>query len=911
PFGIKHLRLLVPGRAGNLVNLDNLMRIPTERRPRTINKTLLKESNLRLIDLRKRAGPTAFPFRGALSGFTIVLSPGHGYYWNSSLGWTTQRGEVNGLIEDIHNNEIVYAFLAPALERAGAKVITCRERTRQLNEFIADDSDGPSVYTEQGSWTKGASQGFKGGSYRVCPTEVQGGSIATWKLQIKKPGRYPVYVAFKAGSNRVDDAHYTVYHAGGATTVLVDQTIDDLTWVYIGDYWFDPGQDPKITLDNRSSQIGYVIADTVRAGGGLGVISRGGSTSGQPKWKEAARYWTEFSGAPASVYDARDSDHNDDIVSRPLFADWRGGDVYFSLHTNAGGGTGTSTFIHDTNPSPGSSDLQKAVHTKVIRDLRALWKSDWYDRGMKSANFGEVREVRSMPAMLIECAFHDNPDDAEFIKNPKWRKDIARAIEKGIQDYLAPGTSYPPLPPTHLFVKDLGGGQVKLAWRAQEDALEPTAKATGFRIYRSDNGKGFDNGPITTKENEVTIEGLIPGQISYFRVAAYNQGGESPPSHVVAVRPGISASVPRILLVDGFDRLDKYVREFDNTFDFVIEHAQALADSGAYFDSASNEAVRDEYLSLDDYLAIDWLLGEESTVDHTLDQQERTVLQAYLLKGRGLIISGSEIGWDLDFKGDRDSRDFIHDILKTEYVSDDAGTYSVKGARGTICEDLTFDFDNGTHGRYDVKYPDELSPLGSSEACLKYQNAQKTTAGILYEGSNYRVAVLGFPFESIVGSRERTELMLRLLSVVASGYDQLPEQEIFEEQPTDNEPDALLEEDAGEQEQGSEAEPGPEPDADTDTDVDLDADTDTDIDSDTDNDTDVDTDIDTDIDTDTDIDLDTDTDTDTDSGNNECKCPECNKGCGCGMITGSAGKAPLTGTIFLLLGILLSKRRRD
>ena len=67
----------------------------------------------------------------ALAGRRIVVSPGHGYYWHSSLGWTTQRGVIDGLIEDVHTNEIMFDHVLPYLEGAGANVISCRARTRR------------------------------------------------------------------------------------------------------------------------------------------------------------------------------------------------------------------------------------------------------------------------------------------------------------------------------------------------------------------------------------------------------------------------------------------------------------------------------------------------------------------------------------------------------------------------------------------------------------------------------------------------------------------------------------------------------------------------------------------------------------------------------------------------------------
>ena len=49
----------------------------------------------------------------ALAGRRVVVSPGHGYYWHSSLGWTTQRGVIDGLIEDVHTNEIMFDHVLP------------------------------------------------------------------------------------------------------------------------------------------------------------------------------------------------------------------------------------------------------------------------------------------------------------------------------------------------------------------------------------------------------------------------------------------------------------------------------------------------------------------------------------------------------------------------------------------------------------------------------------------------------------------------------------------------------------------------------------------------------------------------------------------------------------------------------
>ena len=50
--------------------------------------------------------------KGTLSGKRVAISPGHGWYWTGS-GWTTQRGDTGGLIEDFLTADICLHWLVP------------------------------------------------------------------------------------------------------------------------------------------------------------------------------------------------------------------------------------------------------------------------------------------------------------------------------------------------------------------------------------------------------------------------------------------------------------------------------------------------------------------------------------------------------------------------------------------------------------------------------------------------------------------------------------------------------------------------------------------------------------------------------------------------------------------------------
>ena len=63
------------------------------------------------------------------------------------------------------------------------------------------------------------------------------------------------------------------------------------TWVYLGTFDFDRGSNAynRVVLSNYSRSKGVVTTDAVRFGGGMGNITRGGTTSGLPRsWRPPA-----------------------------------------------------------------------------------------------------------------------------------------------------------------------------------------------------------------------------------------------------------------------------------------------------------------------------------------------------------------------------------------------------------------------------------------------------------------------------------------------------------------------------------------------------------------------------------------------------------------------------------------------
>ncbi len=733
---------------GRIITIDEAVR--TER------KVKIKDSDgCNIIKLNSKDAPN-----GTLSGKRIVISPGHGYYYNDNLGWITQRDNINGLIEDLLTADICNNWLIPYLERAGAHVISVRERDFSTEEYIMDNSS-PQGYKETGNFTDGNSPGGYTDNYRVAETSTQSASsIAEYTINLPSDSFFRVSLWWVPGSNRAEDTPLAVYHSGGETTFIINQKTGTPTWFYLPSFYFTEKAVMKIS--NLSAKDGnYIIADAIRLGGGMGSIARGGNTSGKPRWQEAARYFAQFAGAPSSVYDALTTDNNDDVVSRPKYADWAKGDLYVSVHTNAfnNTSTGTETYYYNGQIYPGSNELASLIQTQIMTDIRKEYDPNWTDRGVKSANFGELRECTTMPSALTELAFHDgitNVKDNEYLHDTKFKKLMGRAVYRAIAKFVNGTKPFLPEPPQSIYAESPVVGVLRVSWESVDGA-------TGYRVYLSKDGYGFDNG-TSVSTNSFEKSCLSPGLV-FVKVTAINDGGESLDSQILAVTIQDIRGWKPILIVNAFDRLDASVQIEMNRGNWIIPHAKALYNNGYFFESATNEAfVKD--VDTNHYAMIDWICGLESTKDETFSRPEQTKITEFLSKGGSLFVSGSEIAWDLDYRGDTEDKKFFNDWLRASFSADSSGVYKVVPVQESIFTGINeILFDDGTKGTYPVKYADVINTANNSKSELLYDQ-NKGTAAVLYT-KEYKIIYFGFPFESIYLENTRNEVMKRIAGFLA------------------------------------------------------------------------------------------------------------------------------------------------
>ena len=838
------------------------------------------------------------PSKG-LYGRHIALWHSHGWYYENSLHrWEWQRARNFQVVEDIFPTAFVLQYLVPMLENAGANAFLPRERDFNKNEVIVDNDDPKSGYTEVGRWTKGETgfavgekpyttgdNPFEMGTYRRMAANDQF-AYAEYSPNIPETGEYAVYVSYHHHPANVDDAKYTVYHAGGRSEFLVNQQIGGETWVFLGKFKFLEGGDNKVVVKaNRLSQNKYITTDAIKFGGGMGDIERNGLVSGRPRWVEASRYYLQYAGMPEMVYNIHQDtvDYNDDYKSRGEWVNYLKGapfgptadreahglgipiDMSLAFHTDAGvtrndtvvgtlliySSKGGKTDWDDPNNSPEltfpdgqsryvSRDLADLIQTQIDEDIKAKYDPAWNRRDMWDASYSEAWRP-NVPTVLLELLSHHNFLDMKFGNDPQFRFDASRAIYKGMLRYMSAQYNFDyvvqPLPPTHLAAEVLHGKVIRIKWKAQHDPLEASASPEKYMVYTRKDEGGWDDGILIHGE-QCMIPSVDDGVIYSFKVTALNEGGESFPSEIVSV-----CNLPnreKVLVVNGFDRVsgparietDKYLGfmdsweksvadvydlaytgsqyDFDanskwldddspgngasyadmesevligNSKDYPALHGKAIIAAGYSFDSASDEAVSDAVIDLENYKFMDIIYGEQKATPwpkefkkprfRVFPKEFMTVVKDFTSKGGNVFVSGAYIGTDL--LDDTSKVNFASKVLKYRWMTDRAvnegKVHSTNNA--LFGKNDSYEFVTGFDPQiYGSENPDAIVPANNSGALTVLRYSQNNvSAGVAYSGEDYKSFVLGFPFECIKSEEERNALMKVILEFFKNNVD--------------------------------------------------------------------------------------------------------------------------------------------
>ncbi len=580
------------------------------------------------------------PTKG-LAGRHIALWQSHGRFFDPSRNtWRWQRPQLWMTCEDLYTQSYVLPYLVPMLESAGANVMLPRERDIQKNEALADNDHAGEYREEQGTvaWRDGGvgfahkrevyrtgQNPFREGTTRRISTVTSqdAESRAVWNTYIPERGEYAVYVSYETTAQSTDDALYTVNHLGGSSKFAVNQTMGGGTWIYLGTFLFEAGEQEVVSLSNLStSSERTVSADGVKIGGGYGNIARStdmslreegreyiDELSGYPRFCEGSRYWLQWAGFDEDVYTPKSNldDYKDDYMSR---AHWvnaiMGGsrrlpdssglripvDAVLAFHSDAGVRDGDGIIgtlgIYNTKDNHGkfaggadrdrSRDLTDIVMSEIVSDVRSQWEPDWSRRGMWNRAYYEAR-VPWAPTMLLELLSHQNFADMRYGHDPRFKFTVSRAVYKGILSFISSQYDLPyvvqPLPVAAPSVEFVGDNRVLLEWTPVLDSLEATAAPTGYIVYTRVDDGAFDKGRHTDKPSlELEQEN---DRIYSYKITAVNEGGESFPSEILSACR-VSDERGMVMVLNGFDRVCAPVSSrCDSLAGFYVERDAGVA----------------------------------------------------------------------------------------------------------------------------------------------------------------------------------------------------------------------------------------------------------------------------------------------------------------------------------------------
>jgi hypothetical protein len=435
------------------------------------------------------------------------------------------------MIEDRWTADFVAGELIPALERAGATVLTARERDPSARATLADTTS-PGFAAVGVLWReRPAPDGRPARRVADAPAvRLAADGLAAWRLAAPESGTRQVYARWIAAADADPAATYVVATASGAVATTVDQRGHGGEWFPIASVDVAEGEPIEVSL--HGSGAGPLSADAIRVGGGSARV-----------WTPRRRAWThralfdlaavhrlEHRGAPAALWEPPGSGAAGDATSRARWTAWSHPDheeaVFLSVHTNAGGGTGTQVFVRETcrtvQPCPErvarSVELADAVGAATVAVMRRR-TPDWTDRGTTRNDLAEINDTINpeLPAALLEVGFHDRPADAAVLLDPTVPAELADALVDALVAWRDPDAPTPPPPPA-------------VRWADATVTWEPAADgARGWRV-RTRTATGWAPPAWTTARDLTVADDVIAVE-----VAAIGDGGMSRPARAERV----------------------------------------------------------------------------------------------------------------------------------------------------------------------------------------------------------------------------------------------------------------------------------------------------------------------------------------------------------------------------------------
>lgn len=199
----------------------------------------------------------------------------------------------------------------------------------------------------------------------------------------------------------------------------------------------------------------------------------------------AKRVQEKLKSYNVKVVMTRTSDKYLTLSERARISNRNKADLFVSIHINAGGGTGFESFIYNGKVSSNTIAFQNAIHSEIMKQVKVV------DRGKKRANLAVVRETKA-PAVLTECLFIDNSNDASKLKQDACLDKFAEGHVLGIVK--------------HLGLKK--NNSTKKVSTSKTQASKDTSKGNEYTVKKGDTLSGIASKHKTTVSNLVKLNNI-------------------------------------------------------------------------------------------------------------------------------------------------------------------------------------------------------------------------------------------------------------------------------------------------------------------------------------------------------------------------------------------------------------------
>ena len=213
-----------------------------------------------------------------------------------------------------------------------------------------------------------------------------------------------------------------------------------------------------------------------------------------------------------------------------------------------------------------------------------------------------------------------------------------------------------------------------------------------------------------------------------------------------------------------------------NTFDYPSVHGSSILKVGYSFTSCSNEVIDNQTVRLNDYKIVDLILGKQCQTKmgrggvkplefKTFTDKMESAITDFCKNGGNILVTGAYVAtdlWDNPLAASLEKdRKFATNILKYKWRVGQAATEGKVKAVASIFPMFAgnYNYYNTLNSEsYVVESPDAIEPADKEGFTIFRYSENNLSAGVAFKG-NYKICILGFPFESVKTIDQRNELM--------------------------------------------------------------------------------------------------------------------------------------------------------